>query len=240
MRAGFVPSGLSKPAPKADNPIMSSRRIFSLWAVVLTVAASSLALWGSKDFVPPRAENASTYPCKDAHPNEKVTMAVEVYNAPPKSAIFITPYNQEGLLPVFLIISNDGDQPVTVNNMRAELVTATRTKLESLNTDDIFRRVAHISGSSTSPARVGPIPLGTNKNKKAQKQYEEINNAVFAAEAVEPHTTKSGFLFFDVQGVKQPVDGARVFLTGVRDSNGNELMYFEVPLVPSNAVGAGK
>ncbi len=219
---------------------MPSRRIFQLWAVALTVAVSSLALWAAKDFVPPRAENAATYPCKDAHPNEKVTMAVEVYNAPPKSDIFITPYNQEGLLPVFLIITNDGDQPITVNSMRAELVTASRTKLESLNTDDVFRRVAHISGSSTSPARVGPIPLGTNKNKKAQKQYEEITSAIFAAEAVEPHTTKSGFLFFDVQGVKQPVDGARAFLTGVRDANGNELMYFEVPLVPSNAAGAGK
>jgi hypothetical protein len=230
---------LSNGAAKADNPAMPSRRVFQLWAVALTVAFSSLALQAFKDFVPPRAENASTYPCKDAHPNEKVTMAVDVYNAPPKSDIFATPYNQEGILPVFLVITNDGDQPVTVKNMQAELVTAQRSKLESLNTDDVFRRVAHISGSSTSPARVGPIPLGSNKNKKAQKQYEEILNSIFAAEAVEPHTTKAGFLYFDVRDVKQPVDGARVYLTGVRDSSGNELMYFEVPLVPSNAANRG-
>lgn len=220
---------------------MLSRRVFQLWAVALTVAFSALTLWAAKEFVMPHAENASTYPCKDAHPTEKVTMAVEVYNTSPKADIFITPYNQESILPLFLIITNDGNQPVTVKGMQAELVTAQRSKLESLTADDVFRRVAHVDGSSTSPARVGPIPLGGNKNKKVQKQYEEIMNSIFTAAAVEPHTTRSGFLFFDVRDVKQPVEGAHVYLTGVRDSNGNELMYFEVPLVPSNAAsGSGQ
>jgi len=219
---------------------MLSRRIFQPWAVALMVASSSLAVWASKEFVPPHAENAGTYPCKDAHPNEKVTVAVDLYNTSPKADIFITSYNQEGILPVFLIITNDGDQPVTVNSMRAELVTAKRNKLESLTADDVFRRVAHISGNSGSPPpRVGPITLGGNKNKKAQKQYEEIMNSIFTAAAVEPHTTKAGFLYFDVRDVPQPVDGSHVYLTGVRDTNGNELMYFEVPLVPSNAASGG-
>jgi hypothetical protein len=96
--------------------------------------------------------------------------------------------------------------------------------------------VAHISGSSTSPQRVGPIPLpGNTKNKKAQKQYQEIVAANFAAEAVEPHTTKSGFLFFDVSDVKQAVQGSHIYLTGIRDASGNELMYFDIPVIPSNA-----
>ncbi len=81
----LVPTGLSNPALKADNPIMLSPRVFQLWAVALTVAFSALTLWAAKEFVMPHAENASTYPCKDAHPTEKVTMAVEVYNTPPKA-----------------------------------------------------------------------------------------------------------------------------------------------------------
>jgi copper(I)-binding protein len=216
---------------------MFSRRAFLLWAAGVAAIFCSTTLWAAKDFVQPRAENASSYPCKDAHPTEKITAAVDVYNASPKDDIFVTPYNQEGILPVFLVITNDGDQPITLKNMRAELVTAKRAKLESLTNDDIFRRVAHISGSSTSPQRVGPIPLpGNTKNKKAQKQYEEILNANFAAAAVEPHTTKSGFLFFDVQDVKQPVvEGARVYLTGMVDNAGNELMYFDIPASPSSA-----
>ena len=208
----------------------------------LTIVFSFVTLWASKDFVPPKASTAATYACRDAHPNEHVTAAVDVYNTSPKGDIFITHFSDEGILPVFLVITNDGDQPITVNKMQAELVTAHHDKLEGLDVDDVFRRVAHIKGSSSNPnPRVGPIPLpGGTKNKKAQQQYDELMRAKFTAEAVEPHSTKSGFLFFDVQRVSQPVDGAHIYLTGIRDSNGNELMYFEIPLTAPNAVTGGK
>ncbi len=220
---------------------MLCRRVRLRLLIGLTVALSSLSLMAKdKDFVAPRAENASTYPSKDAHPTEKVTAAIDLYNTPPKDDIFITPYNQEGILPVFLVISNDGDQPITVNNMEVQLVTGRNTKLDGLTTDDVFRRVAHISGSSSGPVRVGPIPLSGNKNKKAQKEYEEIQNAKFEAQAVEPHTTKSGFIFFDIEGVKQPLDGSHIYLTGVRDAGGAELMYFEIPVIPSNAATSAR
>jgi hypothetical protein len=218
---------------------MPSRRRVFLWIVSLTIVFSSVALWAFKDFIPPKASNANAYVCKDGHPNEHVTAAVDVYNTPPKADIFITHFSDEGILPVFLVITNDGDQPISVNNMRAELVTARRNKLEALEADDVFRRVAHIKGNS-NPRTVGPITLpGGNKNKKAQQQYEELTRAKFTAAAVEPHSTQSGFLFFDVQGVSQPVDGAHIYLTGIRDSDGHELMYFEIPLIPSNAAAPG-
>jgi hypothetical protein len=216
---------------------MLSRRVLQMLAAGLVVALSSLSLWAYKDYVPPRAENANTYPSKDAHPTEKVTAAIDLYNAPPKDQIFGTPYVQEGILPVLLIVTNDGDQPISIKDMRAELVTTGRSKLESLDTDDVFRRVAHINGSSSAPARIGPIPLSGNKNKKAQKQYDEIMAARFSAEAVEPHSTKSGFLFFDIEGVKQPVDGAHIYLTRIQDAGGNELLYFDIPVIPPNAAG---
>jgi hypothetical protein len=215
---------------------MRSRRRTSL-SIVVIIAFSSVVLWASKEFVPPKVENANAYSSKDAHPNEKVTVAVELYNTSPKDSIFITHYDQEGVLPVLLIITNDGDQPVTLKEMRAQLVNARRAKLEALDVDDVFRRVAHIQENS-NPRTVGPITLpGGNKNKKAQQQYDEIMRAHFAAQAVEPHSTRSGFLFFDVQNVQQPVAGAHIYLTGVNDNNGKELMYFEIPVSPSNATG---
>jgi hypothetical protein len=221
---------------------MLCRRRVLLWIVPLIILFSSVALWAFKEFVPPKASDAATYPCKDTHPNEHVTAAVDAYNNSPKADIFITHFSDEGILPVFLVITNDGDQPITVNKMQAELVTPHRNKLEGLDVDDVFRRVAHIQGNSTNPSpHAGPIPLpGGTKNKKAQQQYDELMRAKFTAEAVEPHSTKSGFLFFDVRGIKESVDRAHVYLTGIRDSNGNELMYFEIPLTPSNAATPGE
>ena len=186
----------------------------------------------------PKAENANTYPSKDSHPSEKVTAAVDVYNTSPKDDIFGTRYLQEGILPVFLVITNEGDKPISVTKMSAQLVTASRAKLDGLGVDDVMRRVAHVNASSTNPGRVGSIPIpGTGKNKKAQQQLEEVNRAKFSAFAVEPHSTQSGFLFFDIEDVRNPVQGAHIYLTGVRDASGTELMYFDISVVPSGSAG---
>jgi hypothetical protein len=207
--------------------------------VAISLLLGVVQLWAFKDFVMPKAENASTYPSKDSQPNEKITVAVDLYNTAPKDDIFNTHYVQEGILPVFLVITNDGDRPISVTKMRAELVSANRAKLEAMTADDVTRRVLHVNTSSTNPGHAGsiPIPFG-NKNKKAQQQLDEINRAKFSAFAVEPHSTQSGFLFFDISDVRNPTQGAHVYLTDVRDANGKEIMYFDIPVVPTGgAVG---
>jgi len=213
----------------------------SRWILPVVVSCLLIGvpqLWAFKDFVMPKAENASTYPSKDSQPNERITTAIDLYNTAPKDDIFNTHYVQEGILPVFLVITNDSDKPISVTKMRAELVTGAHAKLEALTADDVTRRVLHVNASSTNPGHAGsiPIPFG-NKNKKAQQQLEEINRAKFSAFAVEPHSTQYGFLFFDIQDVRNPTQGAHIYLTGVRDAGGNELMYFDIPVIPSNAAG---
>ena len=214
-------------------------RILSIALVCLLIAATSL--WAYKDFVMPKAENAGTYPSKDSHPEEKITAAVDLYNAAPKDDIFVTNYAQEGILPVFLVITNDGNKPISVNKIQAQLVTSGRAKLDALSAEDIMRRVAHVNVSSTNPGgRTTPFPIpGGNKNKKAQQQAEEVNRARFSAFAVEPHTTQAGFLFFDIDGVRNPVQGAHIYLTGMRDAGGTELMYFDIPVTPAAASPTG-
>lgn len=211
-------------------------------AILLLFLCGSIALFAFKDFVPPKANPASTYPLKDSHPTEHVTVAIDVYDSSPKDDIFSTHYVQQGILPVFLVITNDGNQTISVNRIHAQLVTARDTKLDGLEADDIMRRIGHVSGSTGAPHPAGPITLPGHgpKNKKAQQEMEEINRAMFTAAAVEPHETQSGFVFFDIEGVSQPTKNAHFYLTGVRDGNGNELMYFEVPVVASNAATGGK
>ncbi len=210
------------------------RRLLPVALFCLLVAVAQL--WGFKDFVMPHAENAATYPSKDAHPTEKVTAAIDVYNTSPKDDIFGTNYVQEGILPIFLVITNDGDKPISVTKMQAQLVTSNRAKLDNLSVDDVMRRVAHVNVSSTNPGRVGsiPIPGSAVKSKKAQQQLAELNRARFGAFAVEPHSTQAGFLFFDIQDVRNPVQGAHLYLYGLRDAGGNELMYFDIAVQPSN------
>ena len=75
--------------------------------LVLTV----VPLLAVKDFILPHAENAASYPSHDAHTSEHVTAAIDLYNTSPKDEIFGTKYLQEGILPVFLVITNQFPSP---------------------------------------------------------------------------------------------------------------------------------
>jgi hypothetical protein len=220
---------------------MVHRMRYFLPLVFIGLLFAGSQLWSFKDFVMPKAEDAATYPSKDSHPEEKVTVAIDLYNSPPKDDIFNTHFGEHGILPVFLVITNAGDKPISVTKIQAQLVTANRSKLDDLSADDVMRRISHVNASSTNPGHAGTIPIpGLGKNKKGQQQMEELNRAKFSAFAVEPHSTQSGFLFFDVADVRSPVQGAHIYLMGVRDAGGSELMYFDIPVIPANTASTGK
>jgi hypothetical protein len=68
------------------------------------------------------------------------------------------------------------------------------------------------------------------KGTLSKKEIDEIESSQFAARAVEPRATQSGFLYFDVGGLTSPLAGAHIDVTGVDDANGTEMMYFEIPM----------
>jgi hypothetical protein len=202
---------------------------------VLSIAAfvllSCLGAMAGKDFAMPAAQPARTYPAHDEHGMEKVAVAVDPYDMGDKAQIFSVNYHEYNYLPVFLVVTNDGDQPISLSGMKAQLVTVNREKLGAATVDDLVRRLAHPQRND----RPSPLPLplprsGRVKGAVSGKTMDEINRAMFSAKAVEPHTTRAGFVFFDVADISTPLAGANFYLTGVEDAGGNELMYFEVPM----------
>jgi hypothetical protein len=196
-------------------------------AAVLVLLLSSMVCLAGKHFVMPAAQPAKSYPAHDEHSTEAVTLGLDPYDMADKASIFSVHYSDEGLMPIFVVITNDGDQPVALAGMKAELVTVNRTKIPPATQDDIYRRISRPTGT------VSPNPLPWPKKAKgsiSKDAMDEIQNSQFAAKAVEPHGTQCGFMFFDVSGISNPLAGAHFYLTGVRDAKGNELMYFEVPL----------
>jgi hypothetical protein len=207
--------------------MIHSRQV-RIWAGLLVALLFPLLCLAAKQFSMPKTQPAFSYPAHDHHQTENVTVALDPYDTPAKATIFVVNYRQHELLPVLLIITNDSDQPIQLADMKAELVTADRTKLSPDSEDDIFRRISHPNASGTRY----PIPFPTPKAKGGvnAKEKDEIENAQFRAKAVEPRSSQVGFLFFDVSDIPNPLPGARFYLTGVRNSSGNDLMYFEVPL----------
>ena len=206
--------------------VIRSLLLRNLAAVSVLVVSSVVCLAG-KHFVMPAAQPAKSYPAHDEHSGESVTLGLDPYDLPDKASIFSVHYSDVGLMPIFVVITNDGDQTVALSGMKAELVTVNRTKIPPATEDDIYRRIARPTGT------ISPNPLPWPKKAKgsiSKDAMDEIQNTQFAAKAVEPHGTQSGFMFFDVSDISNPLAGAHFYLTGVRDAKGNELMYFEVPL----------
>lgn len=200
--------------------------------VIAFVLSACLLATAGKDFVMPSAQAARNYPAHDEHPTEKVAIAVDPYDMADKAQIFGVNYNDYGYLPVFFVVTNDGDEPVALSGMKAQLITVKRTKLLPATTDDLLRRMSRPSRNDRPGVQL-PIPLPGSKKVKgavSRQTMDEISQAQFGARSVEPHSTASGFLFFDVSDISTPLAGANFYLTGVRDAGGNELMYFEIPM----------
>jgi len=202
----------------------------ALFAAILTpLVLASYA----RDFIMPRLVPASTMAAHDSHPREKLTLGADAYDTPDKAALFHPKMLEHSVLPILIVFTNEGDETVVLSHASFQLVTRDRAKAAPYTLDDLRRAFTSISAPRSRASDQIPLPLpGRNKahGGLSQNDRDELEHASFAARAVEPHASQQGFLFFDVGDLENPTQGARLFVTGVNDAHGHELMYFEVPL----------
>jgi len=210
-----------------SNPSPSRLRLLPLSGLV----ALPLLCLAAKEFSMPKVQPAASYPNHDYHSREKVTVALDPYDAAPKTNIFVVPYHDLNLLPVLLIVTNDSDNTVNLTGMKLDMITARRDKLTPLGLQDVVRRIQKAVKRPDSP-RVSPIPLPRRKPKPgvSQDTMDELDAAMFHAMAVEPHTTRAGFVFFDYEGISNPLAGGTLTINGLTTSDGKDLFFFEIAM----------
>jgi hypothetical protein len=220
---------MRQPKRERGNP-----RARLLAAALLLSSAAWVSIFAEKQPQPlPKAFHANTYPAHEAHDDEKVSIAADPYDMPDKAANFVVNYKYSDLLPMQFIISNDGDQAISLVDIQVELITADHSKIPPATVDDLYRRLARQKRRGDEPARNPlPVPLPRQKVKPSvsREAQAEIESMQFLARAVEPHSLQSGFLIFDVQGLPNPLAGAHLYVRGLRDQKGKELFYFEIPM----------
>jgi hypothetical protein len=204
------------------------RGAFSRFLIVLGAVTAVTLCLAAKDFVKPAAQPAQTYPAHDDHPDEKVSIAADPYDTAEKAKIFSVKFHEHGFLPIFFVVTNNGTQPISIAYLQVTLTTADRDKLTPTAPEDIYRRINN-PRPNTNPIPL-PIPQKKVKGTISGKEKAEVESSQFVAKAVEPHNTQSGFFFFDVEGITAPLAGAHIYVSGVNDAKGAELMYFELPL----------
>jgi hypothetical protein len=157
-----------------------------------------------------------------------VAIAADPYNTKEKASIFRFKYLEYGFMPIRIIVTNNGDKPISLIDARINFITAAGDKIPAAEPEDVERRIGvkRPDGGYKLP---GPLPRIGNKSTKNKDVDEDFHTFEYSAVAVEAHTTRAGFLFYDVQDVANPLVGAKLNLRMLRNSEGKELFYFEIP-----------
>jgi hypothetical protein len=182
------------------------------------------------DHTPPPVQAATTFAAVEVHDDEKVAIAAEPYDTKEKASIFRIDYLGHGVMPIRLIVTNNGSRPISLRDARILFMTADGEKIQTAEPEDVERLMTRKEREGGKIPMPGPIPNIKLKPKASNKDIElDFDNFEYQALVVEPHTTRAGFLFYDVSDLDHPLKGAKLHLHKLRDADGNELFYFEIP-----------
>src|ERR1700734_1801720 len=78
---------------------------------------------------PPPVQPATTFADVEVHDNEKVAVAAEPYDTKSKESIFRIDYLSHGVMPVRLIVTNNGDRPISLRDARILFLTSACDKI---------------------------------------------------------------------------------------------------------------
>jgi hypothetical protein len=201
--------------------VLKTLPLFAIW---LALPASA------KDHTPPPVQPATTYADVEIHPNEKVAIAAEPYDTKEKESIFRVDYLSHGVMPIRLIVTNLGDRPISLRDARILFQTAAGDRIQAAEPEDVERLMTRDERMGKKIPMPGPFPSIHLKPKASNKEIEaDFDTFEYQSLVVEPHTTRAGFLFYDVSDLDHPLRGAKLYLRELRDADGKQLFYFEIP-----------
>jgi hypothetical protein len=194
---------------------------FLFWLALPAVAS---------DHTPPPVQPATTFAAVEVHDDEKVAIAVEPYDTREKEAIFRVDYLSHGVMPVRIIVTNNGDRPISLRDARIHFYTAAGDKIPAAEPEDVERLMTRKERQGSKIPLPGPLPPIKVKPKASNQAIEQdFDTFEYQALVVEPHSTRAGFLFYDVSDLDHPLKGASLHLRMLRSADGKELYYFEIP-----------
>jgi hypothetical protein len=202
----------------------------SLLALLLPTFTEYAA--GGEKKAPP-VKPASQYDTFDAHPKENVTIAAEPCDDPKDCSFFRLPYVQHSLLPIRVIITNDGDRAVSLDDARMQFISANRDVIPAATDDDLNRRLflmKSVKGSKIPlPAPLPAIPIHHAPVDK--KILQDENDFGFQGTVVNAHSTLAGYLFYDVKALDDPaLKGAEFYVKMVHSLDAKQDFFaFTIP-----------
>jgi hypothetical protein len=181
-----------------------------------------------------KVEPVASYPCRSTQ--NRLTIAADPYNEKEKllTAFDLKKMLEQGIVPLHLILANEGEHVITVNGEAVQLLDEKNRPAYALGVEEVMQQLVHFSPRRTIGPR-SPIPLpGTGGGKSAGDLFEieaDLTNKLLKMVRINPKSTQDGFVFFRVPPEAQPLKGYRVYLPELRDLTARQdLVFFEIEL----------
>jgi hypothetical protein len=168
---------------------------------------------------------AASYPARQTL--EQLTIAAEPFATETKTrqAFGKLNPNRYGILPLLVVMQNQGAEALSLETMRLEYMTAEGRRIEATPASE----VRYAAGPRRPDLVPGPLPRlpGRSSRRKNPLDVWEIEGRAFVAKMLPPNESASGFFYFQAPHRA----GAKLLISGIRvAATGRELFFFEIPL----------
>ena len=170
------------------------------------------------DHIAPPPQEARAYAAVDIHAEEKVAIAAEPCDTVQRCPFFREHYQVWDFFPIRIIITNDSDRTLTLDEVRMHFISSHNDRIPAATEMEVYRRIT-----------------AYRRNKRAIESNIalDFDQFGFRSTLVAPHSTVSGYLLYDLEGIKQPFSTGQMYVKEVMvfDKKGNRELYaFEIPL----------
>ena len=199
-------------------------------AVLATAILTCGVAWADKPRIPEPPKPAATYAFHEVHAAEHVTIAVQPGDTKDTAPDTRLDYFHHGYMPLRVIVTNDGDQPVDLEQARILFIAADNSVTNAATEDDLQRRL--FTTKQVQPTRIPVVPVVIHHAPVDKKIVADMDDFGFASTTVAPHSTAAGWLFYNTRDLDEPVlDGAVLELRKIRfAATDKTLDTFEIPL----------
>ncbi len=194
-------------------------------SLILFLLSITAALWADKKDTAFRPEAAEAYETKQTI--QGLTIAVQPFDDPEEArAAFgkLNPY-EHGVLPVLVVMKNNGKNTVRFDRMQVTYVAPRGRKVDATPAMDVM----YLKAGGRPRLSTSPIPTGGARVKipKNPLKNDVIIERGFAAKMLPPGDSAHGFFYFQTGHTR----GTSLYISGITETpSGQELFYFEVPL----------
>src|SRR5579862_951072 len=148
---------------------MAMRVLRGLPLIVVWLALPAVAT----DHTPPPVQPATSFAAVEVHEKEKVAIAAEPYDTRQKESIFRVDYLGHGVMPVRLIVTNNGDKPISLRDARILFQTKSGQRIQAAEPEDVERLMTRKEREGGRIPMPGPLPTIKLKPKASNKDVEE-------------------------------------------------------------------